>query len=58
MTDEQRGQGEEPGSLAASNDPVIARKIKEGRARALADLRAMENWARSGFNSEYGEELD
>lgn len=58
MTDEQRAQGEEPGSLAASDDPAIARKIREGRARALADLRAMERWASNGFGTEYGEELE
>lgn len=55
MTNEgPRGRGEEPGSLAASNDPAVARKIRDGRAKMLADLRAFERWAAGGFSSNYG----
>lgn len=42
------------GSLAASKDPEVQKKINRGRRQAAADLRAANNWASSGFNSAGG----
>jgi hypothetical protein len=46
-------RGEQPGSLAASQDPKIHRMIRQGRARQVADQDAMETWAAGGFASGY-----
>jgi hypothetical protein len=49
----RRPNGEHPNSLAASRDPAIAQKIREGRKRADDDLLAMNKWGLKEFGINY-----
>lgn len=41
----------EPGSIMANADAATLRKIRAGRAKLMADQRAMEHWAQDGYSS-------